>query len=944
MKREEQVRIALKKESLSHTISDFKDGYQGCTSSYLAKLLELDRSNISRSLNQLVADKKAIKIKGKPVHYISKEAIEIIFSFSPSKTDYPSILDLLDNVLQQPIQADCWNICGSHGSLKNAIDKAKAATLYPPNGLHTLVIGETGSGKSLFAELMYQYAKEQNYLKPHAPLCVFNCAEYKDNPQLLLSLLFGYEKGAFTGADTAKKGLLEQADGGILFLDEVHRLPPEGQEMLFYVIDKNRFRRLGGAELSSEVNVRIIAATTENPDSTLLRTFLRRIPLTIELPALQDRPLAERFLIIQSIFENESTNLNLSIKVHRKTMEMMLSYACPGNIGQLKSDIRLCCAKAYMNYRLQRLSSKQLEVSIKELPDHIYLSALNNNQHLPQFNIGKKHDKSFYEFPLHNTNYNTCLLESSDKNIYESINDKLIMYKKMGLSANHMIDRLSHFIEKYYLNNYANIPAPSDRGNSTHTLKVIDQKIYSLVRIALKNAMNAIEENTLHRLTFAIASHLDSLIQNLNCHRNQSYDPLITDLELEPYLERIGESVYQFLLQSYDPRIPKVEAKIISLIIKSILQSQTSEPIPIVLLAHGETTASSIAKLANDLFQTSICSGINIPIETTVEEALSIASKKIETLSNQKGVLLLVDMGSLTAFGDIITKKTGVLTESIDFLSTPLVLESVRKSLSREYSLPQLKNQILESLRSYLSNLINDKEIPVLENSKYLILTTCFTGKGAALKFADYITQKLPSYLKKVTDVLPITREDLQSVTRLSADYSKTILIGSIQIPEQISIPFFSIETILTSEGFGKILEYFGEKTISTASFKHSNELSIIPLLSTTLTFIDPIKILPLLNDCFFELCNDLKVTDTLRKKYQFFLHSSCLIERLMKNDSLQYSNIHKLMKANTLPFQYLKKNFAQIEDYFDIRIPDEEYGYIYDLLYEGVPIYEVSV
>jgi len=78
---------------------------------------------------------------------------------------------------------------------------------------------------------MYQYSKYIKKLSEDAPFVVFNCADYCNNPQLLLSHIFGHIKGSFTGAEKEKEGIVEKADGGILFLDEIHRLPPEGQEM-----------------------------------------------------------------------------------------------------------------------------------------------------------------------------------------------------------------------------------------------------------------------------------------------------------------------------------------------------------------------------------------------------------------------------------------------------------------------------------------------------------------------------------------------------------------------------------------------------------------------------------------------------------------------------------------------------------------------------------------
>jgi transcriptional regulator with AAA-type ATPase domain len=88
--------------------------------------------------------------------------------------------------------------------------------------------------------------------------------------------------GHCTGAEVDKEGLVEKANQGILFLDEIHRLPPEGQEILYYLIDKGKFRRLGESDTFRNVSLMLIAATTENIESFLLLPFHRRIPMVIE--------------------------------------------------------------------------------------------------------------------------------------------------------------------------------------------------------------------------------------------------------------------------------------------------------------------------------------------------------------------------------------------------------------------------------------------------------------------------------------------------------------------------------------------------------------------------------------------------------------------------------------------------------------------------------------
>ncbi|WP_296899816.1 sigma 54-interacting transcriptional regulator, partial [uncultured Megamonas sp.] len=239
-------------------------------------------------------------------------------------------------------------LCGWNGSLKYQVELAKSAISYPPKGLHTLILGDSGVGKSAFAKAMHEYGK--NYYKEDYPLVTFNCADYGSNPQLLLSQLFGHVKNAFTGADKDKIGLVEKANGGILFLDEVHRLPPEGQEMLFYLMDKGEYNRLGDTTYRKS-KVLIIAATTSTPDKVLLKTFTRRIPIIINLPLYKDRPILEKIMIIEKFLYDEALAINKILYVEPIIFKALTEATySEGNVGQLISDIKLLCARAYYAY------------------------------------------------------------------------------------------------------------------------------------------------------------------------------------------------------------------------------------------------------------------------------------------------------------------------------------------------------------------------------------------------------------------------------------------------------------------------------------------------------------------------------------------------------------------------------------------------------------------
>ena len=213
--------------------------FQGVTAQAVADALSIWRNDAAVELNKLVAEGKLRRVGKKNVRFFpaSEETADI--------RPEPAVQEEPPQAEEETGQYRAFSgLVGADGSLKYQLRVAMAAVAYPPNGLNMLITGSTGSGKSHFARTIWEYAKETKALcGAHAPIpfVEFNCAEYADNPQLLLSHLFGYKKGAFTGALEDKPGLVEQANGGILFLDEIHCLSSTGQEMFFSLLDSVLF-------------------------------------------------------------------------------------------------------------------------------------------------------------------------------------------------------------------------------------------------------------------------------------------------------------------------------------------------------------------------------------------------------------------------------------------------------------------------------------------------------------------------------------------------------------------------------------------------------------------------------------------------------------------------------------------------------------------------------
>ena len=286
MRRVEKIEEYVKDECSRRFNSGISSGI---TASEAAEALGINRNDASTDLNKLFSAGKLIKKGKKPVEFFPSE----------NKAD---ICDTGLKVHESKTNNALDYIIDNSPSLCSAFQLAKAAASYPPHGLNTLITGETGVGKNFLAEAMWQYISDKKTFQnksDNIPFITFCCAEYADNPQLLLSQLFGYAKGAFTGALSDKEGLVEKADHGILFLDEVHRLPSAGQELLFTLIDKGTFRRIGDT-VDRHVDVMIICATTEDISTSLLKTFIRRIPVHIYVPKLSERSPKERLQLVNS--------------------------------------------------------------------------------------------------------------------------------------------------------------------------------------------------------------------------------------------------------------------------------------------------------------------------------------------------------------------------------------------------------------------------------------------------------------------------------------------------------------------------------------------------------------------------------------------------------------------------------------------------------------------
>ncbi len=225
-------------------------------------------------------------------------------------------------------------VVGNNSQIKLLLVQAqKAATA----SVSVLITGETGTGKEVLARFIHQISPRST-----KPFIAINCAAIQNT--MLESELFGYEAGAFTGADKKKLGLMEVADGGILFLDEISSMPVDIQAKLLRAIEEQAFRRVGGTKLSN-VDVQIIAASNRDLKKMISNgqfredLYYRLKVVDLDLPPLRDRkgdiPELVAFLIRNLNIRN---GMNVT-EITPNAMESIIKYDWPGNIRELSNAI-----------------------------------------------------------------------------------------------------------------------------------------------------------------------------------------------------------------------------------------------------------------------------------------------------------------------------------------------------------------------------------------------------------------------------------------------------------------------------------------------------------------------------------------------------------------------------------------------------------------------------
>ncbi len=955
------------KESVYNIVMNFSKGGKerlenlGITTQYVAQKTGLKRNFASRILNELFEDNKLIKINTRPVVFIAKETLgsKADLSFS-DKNLFKSYYELQEYMAtahegrqdkaaaykgKQDKAAKSEDKCtdpfeeliGYDGSLHYQVEHCKAAVRYPPEGLPILITGPTGSGKSFLAGLMVKYAKERNIIEREAPLIIFNCAEYADNPELLSANLFGYTKGSFTGAERDTKGVIEEADGGFLFLDEIHRLSPKGQERLFLFMDKGIFRRLGESKDLRTSKVRLVFATTEIIENFLIDTFLRRIPIVISLPSLNERPLNEKLSLIYKFFYDEAKAIRENLIITKPAVKALLYSEYKGNVGQLRNVIKLSCASVYNDHCNKNLKGECMKITLLDLPDYLSTSKTEASKNFNVINDVVKDMIIDLEKPMEI--YDADLLTKSASGAYK-LYDKLLVQLKESQNENFArMDTIASIIDDLF----DNLILSGNVSNNDIFAKERFNMIYTMLHDTFGILKNRFDLKYYDSMGYKISCYIMISIEQRYFLDANGYDrefkkyyDILKDKLKQEYI--ITNKLAGLLKSNYDISLNAVNLLVLMLYLKNMNKLKDNKKIKAVIIAHGYYTASSIANVANYLLGEHIFESFDMPVDVMTQEILGKLRQYLEEIDTSKGIIILVDMGSLEEIYEGLEGINHGVIGVVNNITTQLALDTGNK-IMRGLAVEDIVEEVT------VANHSRYKIIKPTEKKKNALITTCITGIGTAIRIKDLLLKSLAPYENDL-EIIAYDYHKLKNNGHYDSvfeNYNVVAIIGT-KDPLIKGIPFFSLEEIISGEGegmFSKVLEDIineeGIQQINQSILKYFSLESVLNYI----TILNPKKIIDQIEVAIEALEYEMKVHFTNGVKISLYVHLGCLIERLVTHNQIdKYNNdvMKSFIEHHQEFINAVKKSFSPIEQLYSVNIPLAEIYFVYEILSAKMP------
>lgn len=848
----------------------YTEGYtSGVDTNLLAEKLKMQRSNVSSLLNNLV--KEGVLIK-------NDSARPVLYQLNDSdKTNKSCIFD---------------NLVGSKESLKNPIQLAKAAVLYPNKSLNVLLASPRGAGRSFFAYNIYLFAKEAKIIKENAPFLKINCKFYEKNIESFNDDLFGQN-------DDVSKSCFARAKGGVLFVDNFNLLNPMQQGRFLSYIESGLVFNENYSDFIKIDDLMIIIGCSLNEVNNLSSKF----SVVIELPAYADKDLNERFELINYFFSVEAKNSKRAIEVTSDAIVALLLSEFAYNIKEIQNTIKSACANAYV--KVVNNADSSIVISINDFSGAIKRNLLKRKDYSDVINDLLKGQN--YIYYSKDTGYLSPTIVNDNSTVYNSINEQYLDLLNRGINQNNIQNVINSQVSTLF-KSYSAINFVNYADNFDELAKIVDKKIIFIIKnfLEIYQHNNGVELKS--SVFYGLCLHINSLL-NTSITDKRISDAKINDIITNhPKEYAAALNLSQTIKNEFSIELPASEVVIIAIFLLDENSNEEKGKPVLLYIMHGSSCARSLCEVTNTLTQANNAYSYDMNLSYSTKQAYEEIKSLIVRINQGPGVIVIYDMGSISTMIENIIEEIDVPVRMINF---PITMFGI--DIARRCSMENDIDFIHHTAMSQLRKVYNDS------NLKKAIITLCQTGLGGALQLKRYIDTY--SKLNYTTFDLAISDRDilLKKVIEIKNTYQIHAFVGTYD-PKLLGIPFIPISRIfeVRNEDLDKVLMF------EPINAKSADYEAIYNRLESEFKYTSVAKIKSVIPDTVDNICIAYNLSED--EKLGLFMHLACMVERNLSGTKLPV-NKSELDKIDLYPYDYkiISKFLKNIEKTFKIIIDDNE-------------------
>lgn len=869
--------------SATHSMSD-ADVFQA---SYVARKLHVSRSMASSYLNTLYSEGVLVKVASRPALFYDRATLEQRHHIKIAQLSFLSTTELLDYVAEaKDASYDFQDLIGSSGSLKNIVEQVKAAACYPPEGLPFLMWGDDEEGKREF----------------RAAVCRWCVSEGITTGQE--SMVEVDARGLFEAAELPES--FRTADGQLVFGDSFdliwvtncQALNEEGWRQVLRHFEPSREKGLlRGVS-------RMFFDCADDPAQTVNASILRCVPIVCRFPSFPERGVDEREAFVYRAFQEESRRISRKVLVSTNAVRRFVGFD-GGGIADLRRAIQIACANSMASgagedgsIRVSAAHASPVSSTVDGAgrydEDPAYVDV---NQYDP-LQRGADVAESLRRFleRLSALPVTQAPSQSEETDVFQSLSGyfELISNRRRG-RAHMMLDQpLLQAVSRVFDRCGINEPV----GFASH----------------LADSMEFFREN--RRAISSFRRCNDELIHTAS----------VAVARLYPFESSVVAYLSNTILDSWGWNMEEENRLVLAFYLHWCIREQKVR-CAAVIVAHGYSTASSMADAVNTMLRQHVFDALDMPLDVSSEEIVQELSRYVSKTAVHKDLLIMVDMGSLETIGERVNFALQASVGVIDNVSTALALEAGSLIL-QQCSVADILTTIKERAKITTS-------LHMSEQLPRAILFVSENGIAAAARLAELFFSSLP----KSVNLEAVPCEYLSVAEQVENGLyqgRRVLFVLGTSNPGIEGVNFVLLENVvdLTEDDSLNIdlSEYLAPDEIKMLRSNLIKNFTLENLMKH-LTILEPDHLMNVVSGSIEQLQRNLGMTFSPRMLMRLYVHVSYLVERLVTRRYVSDESMSDFERSEAEFVRSVRASFRGITAAYGVDLPISEIHYVFTLI-----------